>query len=67
MGIYADEKFLTWFQKEFPKYAKKKLDMGKSCVRFTDIHDIPYDLIAKLVKKMSVKQRIALYEAQLRR
>src|SRR5574343_1995259 len=42
MGIYADEKLLKWFQEEFPKYSKKKLDMGKSCMRLKKPEDIPY-------------------------
>ena len=34
MGLYADPKLLAWFQKEYPKHVKTKLDMGKSCLRF---------------------------------
>ena len=33
MGLYADEKLLTWFTTNYPKYCKTKLDMGKSCIR----------------------------------
>jgi hypothetical protein len=64
MGIYADEALLEWFQKEFPKHSKKKLDMGKSCIRFKDMQDIPYTLIGELASKMTVKHRISLYEKQ---
>ncbi len=67
MGIYADEAILQRFQQEFPRYSKKKLDMGKSCIRFKDINHIPYDLIAKLVQKMTVKERITLYEKQYKK
>lgn len=66
MGIYADPELLEWFTKEYPKHSKTKLDMGKSCIRFKKINDIPYDLIAALVKKMTVKQWIALYEENLK-
>lgn len=62
MGIYAKKDLLEWFQAEFPKYAKKKLDMGKSCVRFKDPQDIPYDLIAELCKKMTPSEWISTYE-----
>ena len=34
MGIYADKNLLDWFTKEYPKHSKRKLDMGKSCIRF---------------------------------
>jgi len=62
MGIYSDENLLTWFKEEYPKHCTTKLDMGKSCIRFKNIKKIPYDLIAELVAKVSVKQWIALYE-----
>lgn len=62
MGIYADPDLLQWFQSEFPNFSKKKLDMGKSCVRFKHYDDIPYKLIGQLVSKMSPAQRISLYE-----
>ena len=62
MGIYADEKLLNWFQEEFPKYSKKKLDMGKSCMRFKKPEDIPYKLIGKKKKKMTPQDWIEKYE-----
>ncbi|HNP47810.1 MAG TPA: DUF1801 domain-containing protein [Bacteroidia bacterium] len=62
MGIYADEKLLKWFVSEYPKHSKQKLDMGKSCVRFKKMDDIPYKLIGELMKKISVQQWIEKYE-----
>ncbi len=62
MGIYADEKLLHWFQEEFPKHSKKKLDMGKSCMRFKKPEDIPYELIGELARKMTPKDWIEKYE-----
>lgn len=67
MGIYADPKLLKWFTSEFPKHSKKKLDMGKSCVRFKKPEDIPYDLIGELVSKMSPHDWIKLYENGLKK
>ena len=67
MGIYADPKLLNWFITEFPKHSKKKLDMGKSCVRFKKPEDIPFDLLGELVSKMSPQDWIALYEKNLKR
>lgn len=66
MGIYADTELLNWFVSEYPKYNKSKLDMGKSCIRFKKFNEIPYDLIAELVGKISVKQWIDLYEKNFR-
>ncbi|MBL7943334.1 MAG: DUF1801 domain-containing protein [Flavobacteriales bacterium] len=67
MGIYADPKLLKWFQSEYPKHTKTKLDMGKSCIRFKKPDDIPYKLIGELMKKMSVKDWISLYEKGLKK
>ncbi len=67
MGIYADPKLLQWFQDEFPKHSKAKLDMGKSCIRFKKMDDIPYDLIGALMKKMTVKDWIDRYESAFTR
>ncbi len=63
MGVYADPKLHDWFVAEYPKYCKSKLDMGKSCIRFKKLDEIPYDLIGELVAKMTVEQWIELYEA----
>jgi len=62
MGIYADKNLMDWFVKEFPKYSDKKLDMGKSCIRFKKPEDIPMKLIGELVSKMTVNDWINLYE-----
>lgn len=67
MGIYADKNLLDWFTEEFPKHSKKKLDMGKSCIRFKKPEDIPFELIAELSKKMSPKDWIALYETNFKK
>lgn len=67
MGIYADETLLNWFIAEYPKHCKTKLDMGKSCIRFKKMNDIPYELLGQLVAKMSVQDWISLYEKNLKR
>lgn len=66
MGIYADPKLLKWFEAQWPKHAKTKLDMGKSCIRFKKIDQIPFELIGELVAKMSPDDWIALYEKKFR-
>jgi uncharacterized protein YdhG (YjbR/CyaY superfamily) len=62
MGIYASKKLLDWFIKEYPKHTKAKLDMGKGCIRFKKMDDIPYKLIGELAGKLSAKEWIASYE-----
>jgi hypothetical protein len=66
MGIYAEPKLLKWFVTEYQKRCKKKPDMGKSCIRFNKPDEIPYDLIGKLMTKMSVKEWINIYETRFR-
>ncbi|MFT4681482.1 MAG: hypothetical protein ACI9FU_000160 [Granulosicoccus sp.] len=63
MGIYADIELMEWFTSEFPKHVKGKLDMGKSCIRFKKMDQIPYELIAELVGKMSTEKWINTYES----
>jgi len=67
MGIYSDPALLEWFVNEYPKHAKTKLDMGKSCIRFKKMNDIPYDLIGELMSKISVNDWIGCYESLLKR
>ena len=62
MGIYADPKLLKWFQDQYPKHVKTKLDMGKSCIRFKKIESIPFELFGELMKKMTANQWIEIYE-----
>ncbi len=67
MGMYADKKLYDWFVTEFPKHTSQKLDIGKSCVRFKKFDDIPYKLIGELMKKMSMKEWVTIYEGNLKR
>ena len=66
MGIYADQELLQWFQAEYAQQCKYKLDMGKSCIRFKRMDDIPYDLVGKLMQKMTPNDWITLYESAVK-
>ena len=67
MGLYATPELNSWWQEEYPKYSKRKLDMGKSCVRFKKMDDIPFELIQELAQKVSPQEWIATYEKQLKK
>ena len=67
MGVYADEKLHKWFTSEYPKHSDRKLDMGKSCIRFKKIEEIPFELLGELVSKMTADEWIARYEANIKR
>lgn len=67
MGIYSDPELYNWFVTEYPKHTSQKLDIGKSCVRFKKFDQIPFDLIGELMKKMTAKRWIEIYEKNLKR
>jgi hypothetical protein len=62
MGLYSKKELLEWFVEAYPRHSKRKLDMGKSCIRFKNFDEIPFDLIAELATKMTVKEWINIYE-----
>lgn len=66
MGLYTQEDLMQWFINEYPKHSKYKLDMGKSCIRFKHLNDIPLELIEELVSKMKANEWIKLYEKTLK-
>lgn|SRR5690554_322589 len=66
-GIYSKPEIHDWFVNEFPKHSKKKLDMGKSCVRFKKVEDIPFELIGELSKKLTVDEWIHIYETAIKK
>jgi len=67
MGIYTNSELLKWFTSEYPKYCKQKLDMGKSCIRFKKLDQIPFELIGELVKKVTVEEWITTYESAIKK
>jgi Domain of unknown function (DU1801) len=67
MGIYADPKLLKWFTAAHAKASPKKLDMGKSCIRYKKPEDIPLELIGELASKMTPDEWIAVYEKNMKR
>lgn len=67
MGIYAKPDLHDWFVAEYPKHCKRKLDIGKSCIRFKKPEEIPFDLIGELVQKMSPEEWVEIYESNLKK
>lgn len=67
MGIYANPELLEWFVQEYPKHCRTRLDMGKSCIRFKKVSDIPFQLIGELAAKMTVQDWVTLYENHLKK
>jgi hypothetical protein len=67
MCLYGYPKELDWFKKEWPQHTSRKLDMGKSCIRFKKMDDIPLELIGKLASRITPEQWIEIYEKALKR
>ena len=55
-----------WFRDEWAKTGKK-LDMGKSCIRFRNPDDLPLDLIGRALKRVPARAYLSSYEAALAR
>lgn len=67
MCVYNDSKLKEWFESEYPKHCKTKLDMGAACIRFKKMDDIPYQLIGELAAKMTPHEWIAICEKVFKR
>ena len=66
-GIYADKEIFDWFVAGYKKHSNRKLDIGKSCIRFKNIDELQYNLIGELCAKMTVTQWIDLYEKNVKK
>lgn len=60
-GIYSIPEVHDWFVNEYPNHCKRKLDMGKSCIRFKKMDDIPFDLIEELMTKLTPQDFLDVY------
>jgi hypothetical protein len=61
MGIYANEDDAWWFREKWT-LSGKRLDMGKSCVRFRKLDDVPLDVVGEAIARTSADDLIADYE-----
>lgn len=64
MGLYMDSADTAWFTAAW-KATGKRLNMGKSCVRFTKIEDVPLEVLAEAIQRMPSKRYITTYESVL--
>ncbi len=70
MCIYGDEKHRERFVKEWTEAHAKgkagKLDMGKGCIRFKKIEDVPLKVVGDAIKRVKFKDFIDHYESVIR-
>jgi hypothetical protein len=64
MTVYGDTKTEQWFRRAWEK-AGKKLDMGKACVRFKRLEDVPLEVIGQVIARTPVADYIARIESVL--
>jgi hypothetical protein len=65
-NIYADPEIAEWFTNEY-KATGKRMDIGKSCVRFRKLENLPLELIGNAVTMTPPNKYIERYEASRRR
>lgn len=65
-GVYQDSEQEKWFKKAC-RDAGKKLDMGKSCLRFRALEDLPLEAVGRIVAWTSPEKYVARYEASRRK
>jgi len=65
-GVYMDPKGEEWVRAEFEK-AGKKLDMGKSCIRFRKLENVPLEVFGKIAEGQTVEEFLEAYERVGRR
>src|ERR1041385_6594227 len=61
IGLYMNPTLCSWFVSEYKK-SGKKVDMGKGCVRFNKLDDLPLDVVGRTIACVPVKDHIATYE-----
>ncbi|MFN8010495.1 MAG: DUF1801 domain-containing protein [Holophagaceae bacterium] len=66
MCVYGDEGLRTWFEAAW-KASGKKLDMGKSCVRFRGLEDVPLEVVGEAIRKVPAKTYVAKVQELLAR
>lgn len=72
MGLYcgyvdgvSDNKLMQWFREAWAK-SGKKLDMGKSCIRFKKVDDLALDVLGEAVRRLPAKKYVEIYEKAVR-
>jgi Domain of unknown function (DU1801) len=63
-SVYGNPEAEKWFRKAWLA-SGKKLDMGKACVRFMKLEDVPLDVIGQVFARTPVKKYIATIEKAL--
>ena len=61
-NVYADGSVERWFRERYLATGKR-LDMGKSCVRFRKLDDLPLELVGEAIARTPIDEFVELYKA----
>jgi hypothetical protein len=61
MGVYGEDGAQEWLRQRWATTGKK-LDMGKSCLRFKRLDDLALDVVGEAISRTSVDDLIAVHE-----
>lgn len=67
MGLYVIPGLLDWFQNSWREQTSARLDMGKSCVRFKRLDNVPLSLLTELATRVTVEEWVSVYESGIKR
>ena len=60
-NVYGDESLENWFRERYLATGKR-LDMGKSCVRFRKLDDLPLELVAETISRTPIEEFVVIYK-----
>lgn len=66
MSVYGKAEEEAWLRERWTA-GGRKLDMGKSCIRFKSLDDVPLDVVGEAFRRVSAKDYIAFYESAIRK
>jgi hypothetical protein len=61
MGIYGSEELRADFEQSY-RASGKRMDIGKACVRFRTLDDLPLDVVANAIGALTIEEFIAMHD-----
>ena len=61
LSVYGDPQLAAWFEERYAE-SGKRLNMGKSCLRFRKLEDVPLDVIGQAIAKVPLDAYVEHYE-----
>ena len=61
MGIYGSDELRTYFERSY-RASGKRMDIGKACVRFRTLDDLPLEVVANAIAALTIEQFVAMHD-----